>query len=171
MTMGGFENEVPSSKFSRFLAMIWIMISLFFVSFLTAQITSSMTVAELSSDISSLEDLSEKKVGVMKSSSVVEFVKKEIGVSPVIFEKYEDFYRSLKDNKVDALIGDAPIVNYYVSKKAHKDFKIVGEIFKPEKYGILYPENSELKEKFDRSIIKLQENGKYQEIYNKYFKN
>lgn len=170
MTMGGFENEVPATKFSRFIAMIWIIISLFFVSSLTAQMTSSMTVAEMNSDISSYHDLDDKKVGVMKSDPIIKFVKNEIGVDPIVFEKYEDFYEALKDKKVDALIGDAPIVNYYVSKQGKSDFKIVGEIFKSEKYGILLQDDSPYKEKIDQVILELQENGRYKELYDKYFK-
>jgi len=171
MTMGGFENEVPATKFSRFLAIVWITTSLFFVSFLTAQITSSLTVAGLNSDISSYHDLEYKKVGVMKSQSVIDFMKTEVGANPIIFEKYEDFYKALKNKKVDALVGDAPIVNYYVNTKAKNDFILVGPIFKPEKYGLLFQDRSNLRENFDREIIRLQENGRMVEIYQKYFSN
>jgi polar amino acid transport system substrate-binding protein len=171
MTMGGFENEVPASKFSRFLAILWIITSLFFISFLTAQITSSLTVAELNSDISSYKDLSDKKVGLMNSQPVIDFVKKKIDAKVVVFDNYNDFYQALRDEKVDTLIGDSPIINYYVANnKDGKDFKVVGKIFKPEKYGILFSEKSSLKEEIDRGIIKLQESGEYQKIYNKYFK-
>ena len=169
MTMGGFENEVPASKFSRFLAMMWIVVSLFFVSSLTAQITSTMTVAGLSSSINSYRDLENKRIGVMKSDAVIKFCREEIRTEPIVFKKYEDFYAALKDKKVDALIGDAPVVNYYVSHNRNSGFKSVGEIFKPEKYGILYPENSKLKEQIDQVLLKMQEDGSYQKIYKKYF--
>jgi polar amino acid transport system substrate-binding protein len=169
MTMGGFENEVPASKFSRFLAMGWIITSLFFISMLTAQITSSMTVSGLTSDISSYKDLDNKRVGVMKSDPMIAFIKKEIGVNPSVFEKYDEMYKALKDNKVDAIIGDAPIINYYVAHTGKEDFRAVGELFKPEKYGIIYPEDSKLKDKIDQTLLEMQENGEYQEVYDKYF--
>ena len=167
MTMGGFENEVPASKFSRFLAMLWITISLFFISFLTAKITSSLTVAELNSGITSYKDLKNKKVAVIKSDKIIDFVETKIHAKPKIFLKYEDMYKALKNKEVVAIVGDNPILSYYAMN--HDEFKVVGDIFQKENYGILFPTGSKLKEKIDRAIIKIREDGRYDDIYKKYF--
>ena len=103
----------------------------------------------------------------MKSQKIIDFVELQAKAKPVVFEKYENMYKALKDKKIKAIIGDAPILSYYVSD--HSEFKIVGDIFEKENYGILFPEGSKLKEKIDRAIIQIHESGKYQEIWNKYF--
>ncbi len=169
MTMGGFENEVPASKKSRAIAMIWIVASLFFVSMLTAQITSALTVQGLSSGISSYRDLSGKRVGALASDTVIRFLKEKVGVSPKIYKDYLTLYADLKAKKLDAVVGDAPILNYYVTHQGKEQLEAVGAIFKPEKYGIIFPQGSPLREKIDRTLLQLQEQGIYQQLSQKYF--
>lgn len=169
MTMGGFENEVPASKKSRAIAMLWIIASLFFVSMLTAQITSALTVQGLSSGINSYKDLSGKRVGVLATDSVIQFMKDKVGVTPKIYKDYAALYSDLMAKKLDAAVGDAPILNYYVSHKAKDKLEAVGSIFKPEKYGIAFPQGSQLREKVDQILLQLQEQGVYHELNQKYF--
>ena len=168
MTMGGFENEVPHKKFSRFLAMFWILISLFFVSTLTAKITTALTIDQLSTGVSSVKDLSGKRVGVMKSPVVSAYLD-SFGISTTSFTQYDDLYAALLNGDLDAAVGDEPIVRYYTLNKGKGRVVLAGHLFKPEKYGALFPKNSELKEIFDRALIEIQEDGTYQKIYDKYF--
>ncbi len=168
MTMGGFENEVPSSKISRFLAMFWIVASLFFISTLTAKITTSLTLAELKSDISSYQDLAGKRVGVSKSSTAEEFLN-NTGVLTIGYNNFDNLKKDLLSGKLDAVVQDAPVLNFYANHEGKGKVLVVGEMFKPEKYGILLPEGSALKEIIDRTLIKMQEDGTYKKIKEKYF--
>jgi len=72
-TMGGFEKERPEHIIGRVIAIFWILSSLFFISTLTAKITSALTVAELSNGISSYEDLRGKKLVPPKAQQLVSF--------------------------------------------------------------------------------------------------
>ena len=74
MTMGGFENEVPYKRSSRVLAIFWIIVSLFFISTLTAKITTALTVAELQTGIENYKDLSGKQIVVTEGSSHQKFL-------------------------------------------------------------------------------------------------
>ena len=114
MTMGGFENEVPHSILSRMLAMFWIVVSLFFVSILTAKITTSLTVEQLTGDINSYRDLVGKKVGVGRDSAMSKF----LDVKNIPYRKYKDFKLALaavEKGEIDATIADAPIAKYYAA--------------------------------------------------------
>lgn len=114
MTMGGFEKEVPASILSRAIAMFWIVASLFFVSTLTAKITTSLTVAQLTSDINSYQDLVGKRVDVGADSAMSKFLDRK----NIAYRKYNDFNAALlalENGDIDATIGDAPIAQYYVS--------------------------------------------------------
>ncbi len=168
MTMGGFENEVPSSKISRLLAMFWIITSLFFISTLTAKITTSLTLSELKSDISSYKDLAGKKVGVSKGPTAKGFLN-DAGVSVIEYDKFTELTKDLLNGKLDAVVQDAPILGYYANHSGKGKVLLVGEMFKPEKYGILLPEESKLKETIDRTLIKMKEDGSYSKIEEKYF--
>ena len=168
MTMGGFENEVPHKKFSRFLAMFWILLSLFFVSTLTAKITTALTIDQLSTDISSVKDLSGKRVGVMDSQSVINYLD-QMGVSTQSYGHYDELYAALIAGDLDAAVGDEPIIRYFALQKGRGRVLLAGNLFKPEKYGALFPNDSGLKEGFDRALIEIQEDGTYKTLYNKYF--
>lgn len=168
MTMGGFENEVPSSKISRFLAMFWIIVSLFFISTLTAKVTTSLTLSELQSDITSYEDLAGKKVGVSKGPIAKEFLNNE-GITAIEYDTFTGLTEDLLAGNIDAVVQDAPVLGYYANHEGKGKVMLAGEMFKPEKYALLLPEESALKEMIDISLLEMKEDGAYDKIYSQYF--
>ena len=169
MTMGGFEKEVPHKVSSRLLAMFWITASLFFISTLTAKITTALTVSELKTSISSYNDLKGKSVGISAGPTARSFLENK-GIN--IEKEYKSFKNLLNDletGKLDAIVQDAPILQYYASHQGSGKVLLAGKVFKPEKYGILFPQNSPLKENVDHALIELYEDGTYAEILKKYF--
>jgi len=168
MTMGGFENEVPHKKISRVLAMVWIIVSLFFISTLTAKITTALTVAELQSGIKSYKDLSGKRVGVTVGSSHQKFMKNH-GIRTRGYESLEKLYADLENEKLDAIVADLPILSYYASHAGAGWLMVTGETFNLESFGILLPEESPLIEDINVALLKIREKGDYRKLLNKYF--
>ncbi len=168
MTMGGFENEVPHKKISRALAMVWIIVSLFFISTLTAKITTALTVAELQTGIESYRDLSGKRVGVTVDSSHQKFLESH-GIRTRGYESLEQLYTDLNNENIDAIVADLPILSYYASHEGAGWLIIAGEPFNLESFGILFPEESVLIEDINIALLKIKENGTYLKILNKYF--
>ena len=168
MTMGGFENEVPYSKLSRLLAMTWIVISLFFVSTLTAKITTSLTVDQLTGDINSWQDLIGKKVGVGANSAMSRF----LDVKNIPWRPYRDFREALaavEKGEIDATIGDAPVAQYYASHEGLGKVRLAGPLFHPDKFGIALPTGSGLREKINTTLLELREDGTYERLQQKWF--
>jgi len=170
MTMGGFENEVPHTIRSRVLAIIWIVASLFFISTLTAKITTSLTVAELQSDINSYRDLVGKKVGVPAGPTAKNFLS-ELGIQSKQYSDLDSLFADLENQTLDAVVHDAPIVGYYATHKGRGKVQLVGELFKPDKYAILFPEDSIYREQFDQILAEMREDGSYSLLTKSYFGN
>ncbi len=170
MTMGGFENEVPYTKLSRVLAMFWIVASLFFVSTLTAKITTSLTVDQLTSDINSYRDLSGKKVGVGKNSAMSKFLDNK-NISYIKFNDFTDSLAALENGEIDATIGDAPIVKYYVTHEGRGKVQLAGATFQADKFGIALPTGSKLLERINTTILDIKEDGTYENLQLKWFGN
>ncbi len=168
MTMGGFEKEVPHKIISRILAMLWIIISLFFISAITAQMTTALTVAELKTDIENYQDLKGKRVGVTANSSHETFLKNN-GIATIEYSSLNQMYQDLKQNKLDAIVADYPVLSYYTHNKGAGWMSIAGEIFNPDAFGIFFPENSPLLEQVNTALLKLKEKGIYDKIKTKYF--
>ncbi len=168
MAMGGFEKERPHKISSRLLAMFWILLSLFFISTLTAKITTAMTVDQLSTGIGSVNDLPGKRVVRFQSPGLEAYLE-SLGVSSVEYPLAGPMYEDVLSGKIDAIVGDEPILKYYAQTIGKGKVKIVGQKFRPEKYGALFPEGSELRESFDLSLIEMQEDGTYQKLLSAYF--
>ncbi len=168
MTMGGFENEVPYKKLSRVLAMFWIVASLFFVSTLTAKITTSLTVDQLTSDINSYRDLVGKKVGAGENSAMSKFLDNK----NISYIRYDDFMAALKaveDGEIDATIGDAPVVKYYATHEGRGKVQLAGSVFQDDKFGIALPTGSKLKEAINTTLLDIKEDGTYEGLQAKWF--
>lgn len=168
MTMGGFEKEVPHKVISRIIAMTWIVVSLFFISTLTAKITTALTVSELQSGIQSYKDLANKNVGIPESPIIRDFLTNE-GIAYTEFKTLDALKNALEQGTIDAIVHDAPIMQYYVKQDQTGIVRLAGEVFHPDTYSILLPENSTLKERIDQSLIKFKQDGTYKKLRNKYF--
>jgi len=168
MTMGGFEKEVPHKVISRVIAMVWIIASLFFISTLTAKITTALTVSELQDSITSYKDLVGKKVGIPASPVVRDFLRAE----GIVFQEFDTLLglkTSVESGVLDAIVHDAPIAQFYVASEGAGKVRLAGDVFHPDRYGILFPEGSDLKEHIDRILIRMQEDGSYELLRTKYF--
>ena len=168
MTMGGFENEVPHKKISRLLAMTWIVVSLFFISTITAKITTAMTVAELQSGIGGYSDLARKRVGVTKDSSHQKFLTSK-GIKTISYDTLNQMYTDLNSNKLDAIVADYPILSYFTNHEGSDWATLTGELFRPESFGLFFPEDSPLTEPVNVALLEFREDGGYTKLQQKYF--
>ena len=168
MTMGGFEKEVPHTKLSRLLAMFWIITSLFFISTITAKITTSLTVSELTSGINSYRDLFGKKVGIARATTTSNFAD-AAGLPYVEFDDYLQAVSALEAGEIDAAIGGAATAQYYAKHKGAGKIIAVGDVFAPDKIGIALPEESPLFEDINRTLLEIKEDGTYAKLKQKYF--
>lgn len=168
MTMGGFEGEVPASKVSRLLAIFWIVTSLFFVSTLTAKITTSLTVDKLTGDINSYQDLLGKRVGVGENSAMSSF----LDAKNIPYRRYKDYKAALaavEKGTLDATIGDAPVAQYYASHKGVGKVRLAGPVFSPDKFAIALQTRSVLLEPINETLLRLREDGTYARLLRKWF--
>ena len=168
VTMGWFENERPENRKGRVFAVFRVIVGLFFVSSLTAQITSALTVSELSTGINSYHDLVNKRVWAMAWPTAKWFLE-PLGVVVQEFTTAQALYEALKTQKIDAIVGDAPILKWYVATHPEDGFVLVWDVFKSEKYWIAFPIQSELTEAVDQALLTTIENGRYKTLLQKYF--
>ncbi len=168
MTMGGFENEVPHKRISRVIAVFWIIVSLFFISTLTAKITTALTVAELQTGIEGYKDLAGKQVGVTSGSSHQSYLHSR-GIKTVGYKTLDEMYSDLKNDKLDAIVADLPILSYYAASDGATWMLMAGSAFNLENLAILFPEDSNLLEQVNAALLELREEGVYADLHEKYF--
>ncbi|NPV25998.1 MAG: basic amino acid ABC transporter substrate-binding protein [Firmicutes bacterium] len=118
--------------------------------------------------ITKLEDLAGKRIGVQIGTTGDEMATKETKGKVQRFNTISDAFMALEQGRVDAVLNDKQVAEYYIKKGAK--VKTVGPLYSKEYYGIaIKKENTELLKQVNDALKKLKDSGKYQEIYNKWF--
>ncbi|MEI6430780.1 MAG: transporter substrate-binding domain-containing protein, partial [bacterium] len=91
------------------------------------------------------------------------------GVKVTSGEHIEDAYKELENGNVEAVVFDSPVLLYYAAHDGKGKVDTVGQVFKKEAYGIVFPPASRFRRPINESLLHLRENGTYDTIYNKWF--
>ncbi len=170
LLVGGADNKGPISVGGRLVAILWMILSIVFLSFVTASFTATMTLKSLKSEINGPNDLHGKNVATVKSSTSEVWLNDK-GIIVSSYNDIEECIKALKQKKVQAIVYDAPILNYYSYKLKDNTITIAGPIFNRQNYAFALPENSNLREKINRVLLLLNENGFCKDLKIKWFGN
>ena len=167
---GGCENKAPLGVAGRLTAIVWMLAGAGLFTYITATITSAMTVETLNSDVQSVADLKARKwpVGTVAGSTAQTFLDRQ-GLTVQGFPDVDAAGVALADDKVKAVVYDAPILLYYAKNNLEKKLGVVGDLFEKQSYGIGLPQGSPHRKEITRSILALREQGFFDELENRYF--
>jgi polar amino acid transport system substrate-binding protein len=168
-TLSSGSGEVnPRSVLGRVVAVAWMFAAIFLIAHFTAVMTSQLTLQNLRGSIETVDDLPGKSVVTVDGSTASRFLT-ERGISHQRVKLIEDAYALLDSGKAEAVVYDAPVLRYYENTEGKDKVKLVGTIFRPEKYGIALPADSPLREDINRALLRLLEDGTYNDIYSRWF--
>lgn len=167
-TLATQADSMPRHWLSRLIAVLWMFTSVVFVAFYTAQLTASLTVQQFRSEISGPGDLPGKRVATVRGSTSAGYLG-NLSVRPVIFETVEDAVSALTDAKVDAVVYDAPVLQYLANKDGAGRYGVVGPVFHSEDYAFVLPNGSALRKPINTTLLALREDGTYDRISEKWF--
>jgi len=169
VTTVGYGDKVPQRFVGRFFGLMWMFSGYFVFAYFTASIATTFTVQELQGAINGPEDLPGKRIATVADSAAAEYLDLQTNL---LFRDYgtrDATFESLKNNEVDAIIYDAPVLQYFTSHDGQGDYKVVGEVFQTLNYGIALQQNSTYRESINAALLTLYENGRYDEIYQAWF--
>jgi len=167
-TLATQADQMPRAAMARIIAVVWMFMSVVFIAYFTAAVTSSLTVQQLRGDINGPEDLPGKRVGSIHGSTSVEYLRQR-NLEPLEFAKIEEAYQALENHQIDAVVYDTPILLYYTAHDGKGKAQTAGAMFRKENYGIVFPSNSPLRKRVNEALLKLKENGAYDQLYMKWF--
>jgi len=167
-TLATQADEMPKSPVGRLMAIFWMFVGVLFVSWLTATISSGLTVNQLRSDINGPQDLYGRTAGTVKASTSAEYLR-ERGISCVTYDTLADACHALERGDIDAVVYDSPALLYYSSHEGQGKAQIAGGVFQKEDYGIVFPGNSALRKPVNYELLKMKEDGSYDAIYTRWF--
>ena len=169
MSTVGYGDKVARGTKGRVLSLVWIALgTLVFASF-TAAIASSLAVTELRSEISGPSDLTGRRVATVTNSAGERYLP-SIGVGPVLVDDVEDAYPLLEQGDVDAVVFDAPVLQFHAAREGAGEVATTGADFQRVQYGLMLSEDdAELQERIDLALLDLMESGVYGRLHDAWF--
>jgi polar amino acid transport system substrate-binding protein len=134
----------------------------------TATVTSSLTVQQLRSSIQGPADLPGKRIATVPGTTAAAYLSSR-GMSFVDVSSGDEGCNMLLQGRVQAVVFDAATLQYWAARRGQGILQVVGPIFRPEKYGIAVGQGSPLRKQINEALLRMYEDGEYEEIYNKWF--
>jgi arginine/lysine/histidine/glutamine transport system substrate-binding and permease protein len=129
----------------------------------------AIAVRSDNSDVKDLPSLKGKKLAVQIGTTGADQAK-QVGATEVrTFDSAPLALQELANGNVDAVINDAPVTLYAIKSGNIQGLKVVGQLLTEEFYGIAMPKDSPNVEKVNAGMTTILGNGKYAEIYKKWF--
>ena len=124
-------------------------------------------------ELTSLEDLKGKKIGVQSGSSAEGILQNaEIYSQCKEVVSYTDnitAFMDLEINQIDAVLIDNIVADYYITSN-NKDYKIIDEPLAEEEFAIGFrKDDTVLRDKIDTILLEMKEDGSLSKISEKWF--
>ena len=140
---------------------------------------SQVVVVAKDSGIAAPADLKDKTVGVQAASAALDLLKsEEEGGQKALadtfkglqeFADYNTAFVELEAGSIDAIAMDIGVAQYQVKNRGNGNYVILDEQLNSEKYAIGFKlGNEELRDKVNKSLHDLKENGTFDKLAEKY---
>lgn len=168
VTTVGYGDKTVKDKWGRLIGIFWMFAGLFLIANFTAFVTAETTASRLQTSISSVDDLPGKKVVTVSGTTSAQYLRDE-RISFRGVETIDEAYELLQNEEAEAIVYDAPVLQYYAATSGRSDLRVVGSIFNAEFYGIALPTDSPHKELINKALLEIIENGTLAELITKWY--
>ncbi|UBH06814.1 glutamine ABC transporter substrate-binding protein GlnH [Leucobacter sp. Psy1] len=129
-----------------------------------------IAVPESNDSVESIEDLAGLTVASRLGSAPLDYLAENVPDAEALpFEQLDQMYLAVEGGSADALLYDAPNVEYYIDT-TDTDLKVVGDLYEAQFYGVAVSQgNEDLVTAMNDALDTLIENGTYAEIYEEWF--
>lgn len=115
-------------------------------------------------------DIAGHTLAVKTGTSAADYAKENFQLKELRqFPNIDNAYLELRTGRVDAAMHDTPNVLYYIATAGDGQVRAVGEQMMAHHYGIGFPKGSELVAPVNQALATLKADGRYAEIYRKWF--
>ena len=152
----------------RIFSALWLVCGIAVLAYVTSSVTSVMTTLALDGRVAGVSDLADKRVGVQTGSTAEDYAISN-GWSVRRFDSIDLAAQALTAGGIDAVVGDAPVLDYYAHNTADGQVRVIGEIFAPEKYGFAIARDSRLARPLTIDLLGADEAGAVEALRLTYF--
>lgn len=167
ITTVGYGDIAPKQWFGRIVACVLMLSGITFFATITADMSSQLTV-ERQDHISKPSDLNGRTVATVDGTASVRILAR-LGARVVAAKDLSAACDKMLNGDAEAVVFDLPALQYHARTSVAGRITLVGSPFEVQTFGIVFPEGSPLREKVNRVLHKLMENGVYDKIHGKWF--
>lgn len=170
LTTVGYGDKVPATKTGRVISMVWILVGVVFLALFTASVTTTLTVEELGSSVDNVDDLYGKDVVTVEGTTSEEALL-DLHIDYEVVADLEAGAHLVETGAADAMVYDAPLLQYYAATDGRGEVETVGDVFNDEWYAIALPAGSPLREPINVALAQAIDDGDAAELTNRWFDN
>ena len=165
----GYGDFSPLKPIGRLVTVLIILFTLPLFGIFVSELSSTLTTLKIHGHIQSPDDLFRKHIGVLENTTSETSVQKR----HLSYQSYQNMpaaILALEKEEIDALIYDAPSLQYYV--KHHADganFRVIGNRFDYQILAFATLNQSPLLEKVNWALLSIKESGQYSELKKVWF--
>ena len=161
------DREAPRIVKRLIVFCMWLL-GVVLIAQLTATVSSTQTVDRLNSKIRGPADLAGKTIATVRGTVAADYLTEQ-GLLYVEVASAEEGCDLVAKGEVQALVFDAPTLQYLATKRGNGLLRVVGPIFAAQKYGIAVADGSSLRKRINKALLEMYEDGRYKALYNKWF--
>lgn len=166
-TSGTTARKHMFGAYGRLLSAFWLVFGVAVLAYVTSSVSSVMTAAAVGNQVSSIDDLRDRTVGVL-GGGASELYAQSNGLSSRPYPSLQAAEVGLRAGEVDAVIADGMALEYYVHHIADAGLEVIGPLFDPEKYGFATPLGSPLARSLSLDLLDAHEDGTTEALRSKY---
>ena len=167
MTTVGYGDKSPRTLGGRVVGLVWMFAAIIIVSSFTAAIATSLTVGQLSSGITGVQDLAGERVETVADSAPAG-VLAERGIAYRTSDSLAQALEDLAEHRVDAVVYDAPLLRYRVHQGYVNTLDVLARTFERQDYAFALPQGSPLREPINRAILAYLSTDQWLMLRNRY---
>ncbi len=134
-SLAGKADALTKRRGGRALTLLWTFACILLASIVTAELTTELTLSQLSTKVSGLDDLPKVKVAAIKDSLAARYLGQR-RINARIYPDLAIAIDALDRGEVDAVVSEAPLVQYEVGKRPTSSLIVLPGTFQNHGYGL-----------------------------------
>ena len=152
LTSVGYGDKVPITFVGRLIALLAMLFGIVLFAGFTATVTSLITASRLQSQVDDVRDLKRWNVGVVTNTVGANYLRQQ-QVPCEVFRSTEAVLQALIAGKLDAVVHDLPVLQYYARQKTYKAMDVLPNRFFLESYTLAIPRGSALRQRLNTALL------------------
>ena len=171
LTTVGYGDKAPQTRSGRLIGVIWMFAAVVLIALFTAQVTSTLTVSNLSGRVRGPADLPHVRVGTIQGSQAQVQLRSRLGVTSVGYADFPAGLEALDRGEIDAFVSVEPVLRYEIANRFAARLRLINVPFLRDDYVFALPPNSELRKAINWSLLSFLDTDEWQALLRQYLGN